>query len=326
MTIKSSGSPLNLEEIQTEFGGVVPISLNEYYGLAAGIPASGQISINDFYGKTFLVFDRITSSGTWTPRKNLARFIHIFVVGAGGSGGMAWPARNVGTYGNTDGVAGGAGGGAGGVAYSIIAGTTTGSATVTIGTGGTGVGVTSENRAINGNAGTASSFVGFSLNMSAGGGGAGQGVQKSSGGSDSITGTGGTGGSASGGNQSNLVGGAGGGFSATGSNPRTTAAGGGAPRFLSAHNGTAASSVIDSTTSGVKVSLYASYPAVATYATNRSQSFLGSTVTAFDASDGNRTGASAAPTYGAGSGGVATESAVTSGRGGNGVVYLIYEV
>jgi|694.fasta_scaffold00622_66 hypothetical protein len=326
MTIKSSGSPLNLLEIQTEFGGATPISLNEYYGLASGIPASGQISINDFYGKTFLVYDRITSNRTWTPRKNLARFIHIFVVGAGGSGGMGWPARNVGTYGNTDGVAGGGGGGAGGMSYSIIAGTTTGSATVTVGTGGAGVGVTAEQRAISGNAGTASSFVGFSLNMSAAGGGGGQGAQSTNGGSTAVTGVGGAGGSASGGNQSNLTGGAGGGFSVSGSNPRTSAAGGGAPRFLSAHSGTAASSTTDSITAGIKVSLYGSYPAVATYANNRSQSFLGSSVTDFNASDGVRGAGSAAVTYGGGSGGACAESAITSGRGGNGVVYIVYEV
>jgi hypothetical protein len=326
MTIKASGSPLNLLEIQNEFGGATPISLDEYYGLASGLPTSGQISINDFYGKQFLVFDRITSGGSWTPRKNLARFIHIFVVGGGGSGGMAWPARNVGTYGNTDGVAGGGGGGAGGVAYSVISGTTTGSATVTIGSGGAGVGVTAEQRAISGNAGTSSSFVGYSLSMTANGGGGGQGAQSTNGGSTAVTGVGGTGGTASGGNTSNLTGGAGGGFSVSGSNPRTSAAGGGAPRFLTANSGTATSSTTDLTTPGIKVSGYGSYPSVATYATNRSQTFLGSSYLGFDASDGNRTGASAAPTFGAGSGGVATESAVTSGRGGNGVVIVVYEI
>lgn len=328
MTIKSSG-PLSLSEIQAEFGGQNPISLTEYYGVASGIPTSGRISISDFYGKALsgdFLSEIITSSQSWTSKNNLARFIHIFVIGAGGSGGMGWPARNVGFFGNTDGVAGAGGGGAGGVAYSIIPGGTSGSATVTIGAGGTGVGVGGERSAISGNAGSASSFVGLGLNMSASGGGGGQATQATSGGGDSTSGSGGAGGSASGGNTLNLTGGAGGGYSVSGSDVRTSAAGGGAPRFLSADAGTAASSTTDTTTAGIKVSGYSAYPTVATYLSNRSQPFLASTILSYDASDGNRSGASGSPTYGAGSGGVATESAVTSGRGGNGAVIIIYEV
>jgi hypothetical protein len=326
MTIKSSG-PLNLTEIQAEFGGENPISLNEYYGVASGIPTSGAISFQNFYGKTFLVSEVITTSRTgWTPRINLARFIHIFVVGAGGSGGMGWPARNVGFFGNTDGVAGGAGGGAGGVSYSIISGRTTGSATVAVGNGGTGVGVGGERAAISGNAGSSSSFSGYGLNMIANGGGGGQGSQSTSGGGDTAAGVGGAGGAASGGNTSNLTGGAGGGFSVSGRDTRTSAAGGGAPRFLTSHNGTATSSVTDSTTAGIKVSGYGTYPDIANYATNRGQTFLGSSYLGFDASNGSRTGASSSPTFGAGSGGVAVEAAFTSGRGGNGVVIIVYEI
>lgn len=48
--IKSSGS-LSLLEIQNEFGGSPPISMSEYYGAATGLPGSGQISVNQFYGK-----------------------------------------------------------------------------------------------------------------------------------------------------------------------------------------------------------------------------------------------------------------------------------
>ena len=51
MTLQTSG-PISLDDIQTEFGGVNPISLNEYYAAAAGIPASGAISLQDFYGAT----------------------------------------------------------------------------------------------------------------------------------------------------------------------------------------------------------------------------------------------------------------------------------
>jgi len=58
MALPSSG-PLSLTDIQTEFGGAGPLSLNMYYkggayvlatDYAPNVPASGQISISDFYG------------------------------------------------------------------------------------------------------------------------------------------------------------------------------------------------------------------------------------------------------------------------------------
>lgn len=56
MTIQSSG-PVSLSDIQTEFGGSNPISLSEYYRGGAyvpssqtSIPASGLITLSDFYG------------------------------------------------------------------------------------------------------------------------------------------------------------------------------------------------------------------------------------------------------------------------------------
>lgn len=60
MTLPTSG-PLSLTDIQTEFGGSNPISLNEYYaggsyvpsgttGTYGAVPTSGQISIQNFYG------------------------------------------------------------------------------------------------------------------------------------------------------------------------------------------------------------------------------------------------------------------------------------
>lgn len=53
MTIKAktSGS-LALSEIQDEFGGTNPISLTEYYSADSGIPASGTISVDNFYGRS----------------------------------------------------------------------------------------------------------------------------------------------------------------------------------------------------------------------------------------------------------------------------------
>jgi len=58
MTLPASG-PLSLADIQTEFGGSNPISMNEYYRGGAfvtanntGVPTSGVISVNNFYGTT----------------------------------------------------------------------------------------------------------------------------------------------------------------------------------------------------------------------------------------------------------------------------------
>jgi len=49
MALPSSG-PLSIQQIATEFGGDAPHSLSEYYSAATGIPASGTISIGEFYG------------------------------------------------------------------------------------------------------------------------------------------------------------------------------------------------------------------------------------------------------------------------------------
>lgn len=58
MALQSSGT-ITLAQIQTEFGGSNPISLSEYYrggslvpdtATNSGIPTSGAIALNDFYG------------------------------------------------------------------------------------------------------------------------------------------------------------------------------------------------------------------------------------------------------------------------------------
>lgn len=64
MAIPSSG-PISLTTVQTEFGGVNPISLSEYYaggasgyvpagttGTYGAVPSSGAISLRNFYGTT----------------------------------------------------------------------------------------------------------------------------------------------------------------------------------------------------------------------------------------------------------------------------------
>lgn len=63
MTLPLSG-PLSLSDIAAEFGGTPPDSLFEYYGVAAGIPGSGEISIGDFYGAANV--PNVNFPGQWT--------------------------------------------------------------------------------------------------------------------------------------------------------------------------------------------------------------------------------------------------------------------
>lgn len=56
MALPTSGA-IKLSEIQSEFGGTNPVSLSEYYSggsfvpaSTSGVPASGEISVGDFYG------------------------------------------------------------------------------------------------------------------------------------------------------------------------------------------------------------------------------------------------------------------------------------
>ena len=79
MTLPSSGI-LTLSDIQTEFGGVNPARLSEYYaggayvpsgttGVNGPVPTSGTIAISDFYGTSASVytFDVTPSLKTTVP-------------------------------------------------------------------------------------------------------------------------------------------------------------------------------------------------------------------------------------------------------------------
>ena len=66
MALPSSG-PLSIGDIAGEFGGVVPHALSEYYGAAAGVPASGAIAISDFYGTSSVIdpaYTQVNNSAT----------------------------------------------------------------------------------------------------------------------------------------------------------------------------------------------------------------------------------------------------------------------
>lgn len=49
MALQTSGA-ISLENVWQEWDGSLPISINEYYGVDTGVPASGTISLSDFYG------------------------------------------------------------------------------------------------------------------------------------------------------------------------------------------------------------------------------------------------------------------------------------
>ena len=50
MALQNSGA-ISLLDLQNEFGGSNPISISEYYNAASGVPGSGTIALNNFYGK-----------------------------------------------------------------------------------------------------------------------------------------------------------------------------------------------------------------------------------------------------------------------------------
>ena len=60
MALPSIGT-LSMLDIVGEFGGSAPHAISEYYGADAGVPSSGQISIQNFYGASNAV---IASGGT----------------------------------------------------------------------------------------------------------------------------------------------------------------------------------------------------------------------------------------------------------------------
>ena len=345
MPIKSSGT-LSFSNIRNEAGpaGTSSVSLSSYRGAMAGIPLSGPIEMSDFYGKAFLVTEIITEDTVWSPKINFARFIHIFVVGAGGSGGASWPKRNEGTIGTTDGVAASSGGAGAGVAYSRISSASASTANIVIGSGGASVITTLEGNAQYGNSGTNTTFIGSGLTMIGGGGGRGQAATNADGQSSSVSTPASTGGVASGGNISNFTGGQGGGCYIIGTGVGRAAAGGGAIAFSSDHDSlkNAATASINFgnvgtgtgivTTPGSKVSDYNTYPYIlSSYIENeRSQTpVLDSSITDFDATNGSASSGvqSVNAAYGAGSGGSCSETnPVRSGKGGDGVVIIVYEI
>lgn len=88
MPLPSSGA-ISLLAIANEFGGSAPHSLNEYYGVASGIPSSGQISMNQFYGASAVVTQSVKSFSSSGFTLYTAVF-YTFEVGSSSWYGITW--------------------------------------------------------------------------------------------------------------------------------------------------------------------------------------------------------------------------------------------
>jgi hypothetical protein len=100
MAIPLTGT-ISLTDIQTEFGGTNPASLSEYYkggayvlstDYAPNVPASGKISLSDFYGarKTTLTTQTFTNVGDnffVLPATVVGNLQIVTMTGGGGGGG-----------------------------------------------------------------------------------------------------------------------------------------------------------------------------------------------------------------------------------------------
>ncbi len=62
MALQSSGT-ISLTQVATEFGGTAPHQMSEYFGVDAGVPASGSaIGLGNFYGKADKFIATITAN------------------------------------------------------------------------------------------------------------------------------------------------------------------------------------------------------------------------------------------------------------------------
>ena len=157
MTLPADG-PLTLQQIAGEFGGGAPYSMSNYYaggpnvpagttGTHGAVPASGPISVYNFYGTSKYVPGTITYStpGTfqWTVPPAVTS-IHVTAIGGGAAGGGV-----SGNGGCKDQQGGGGGGSSGGFlngqsgsAYGVTPGQVL---TLHVGAGGTGVNIQTGN-------------------------------------------------------------------------------------------------------------------------------------------------------------------------------------
>ena len=318
MTI-SANNKVSFSDIRAEYGpsGSSAMSISDYYSHSSGLPASGEIEMDDFRGETFDVVDVLSTTQTYAARSNSARFIHIYCVGGGGSGG----ASDVDRAGFEVGTASASGGAAGGVAKKILSNSQFGgNYSVTIGAGGAGV-TSSANHFITGNAGGDTTFSGSHASLTGGGGGAGNAAERSSFGSDNSTSAASVGGTASGGS-TNYTGGSGGQAVAT-TSETVSSSGGGGVNFVVSGSNDSLPTISGQTSAGGLASNDALPNILTSYISDRGQTEPVRTL--FDGTDGGLN-TSLDATFGAGSGGSSADGGASSGDGGGGAVIIVYEV
>lgn len=83
MVLQTTGK-ISLSNIQTEFGGTTPLNMSNYYAgganvplLISGVPTSGQINLNTFYGKQ-KGLTSATSNNTYYT--DLTRYNSVFTI------------------------------------------------------------------------------------------------------------------------------------------------------------------------------------------------------------------------------------------------------
>lgn len=330
MTLQSSGT-MAFSQIRDEYGPSGPVSMSDYYnmgkndGASVKFPSSGTLSVSDFYDAMYdvKVVYKVSNSSR-TPRKSLARFIHIYVVGAGGSGGSC----EIDTSGLTTGNGATSGGGAGGIAYSKVnVSSFTGTFSTTVGVGGTGVSSATESFLV-GNAGTNTTLQGNTLNMVGGGGAGGDAHEQSTSGGDTSIADSASGGTATGGGVANYTGGSSGTATVTG-DEATGATGGGGVNFVTSGSNDSGDVGNNAASGGGLCSDDTNPSILTTYLSGRGQSI---DFTDFDGTDGVKaiSGVSsntASVVFGGGSGGSSGRGSTrTSGDGGDGCVIFVYEV
>jgi len=80
-----STGTVSLLDIQNEFGGNNPIGLNEYYNAFVGAPSFGEISINNFRGKTFFPIGVETNYSSYGFPRGVGDTSYEWLAGASGS-------------------------------------------------------------------------------------------------------------------------------------------------------------------------------------------------------------------------------------------------
>ena len=278
---------------------------------------------------SFIASDILTSgtSASWSPRTGITYSrVHVWVIGAGGSGGAS--STDSGREKNSN------GGGAGGTAYRVFnrADITSGG-TYTIGTGGAGVTVSGGGANSSGRSGGATTFIAGGITMRGNGGGSGSGGRNTVG-EASTTPTSGawgavsavSGGTASGGT-ANYTGGGQVANSIGGDGSRAVS---GASTNLTGQTPANLNGVVISG-GGFQQGLPGPRPSIPTFIDIQSlrtyfprETFQGGAAQQHS-SGGPVTGAVGSP-YGAGGGSASAESSTAnSGAGANGAVIILYE-